>query len=275
VSGRRRRSGAWRRIRALVGAYEDNDLLTYASAISFQILSSIVPFLLFAVSLLGFLHLDEVWFEELAPQVEPAVSRPVFEVLDDAVGKALSSQQLFWLTFGFLIAWWQVSGAVRAVMGALNRVYRQERRRGWRRRMLISFGLGLAIGGCFLTAIAAVTLPPLLYGELGPLPWLLLLVGRWGAAAALLLSSVWLLLHFAPERDQPLHWVTFGSMLIIVSWLAMSAGFGLYLTEIASYTSVFGPLATVVVLTAYLYFSAVVFLGGVQVDALVREEVAA
>src|SRR5829696_4397513 len=43
-----------------VDAYVENDLLTYASAISFQILSAIVPFLLFGFGLLGFLHLDEV-----------------------------------------------------------------------------------------------------------------------------------------------------------------------------------------------------------------------
>ena len=41
--------GARARLRAYVDAYAENDLLTYASAISFQILSSLVPFLLFAL----------------------------------------------------------------------------------------------------------------------------------------------------------------------------------------------------------------------------------
>ena len=54
-------------------------------------------------------------------------------------------------------------------------------------------------------------------------------------------------------------------------WVVMTLGFGFYLSEIASYNSIFGSLATVVVLIAYLYAAAVVFLGGVQVDALVRE----
>jgi len=53
-------------------------------------------------------------------------------------------------------------------------------------------------------------------------------------------------------------------------WLVMSIGFGLYLREIADYNSVFGGLATVVVLIGYLYAAAVVFLGGVQLDALKR-----
>jgi membrane protein len=54
----------------------------------------------------------------------------------------------------------------------------------------------------------------------------------------------------------------------------MSLGFVGYLKFVASYESVFGNLATVVVLLGYLYLSAVVFLAGAQVDALVRRRVA-
>jgi membrane protein len=64
--------------------------------------------------------------------------------------------------------------------------------------------------------------------------------------------------------------VTFGSLVIMAGWLLMSVGFGFYLRDVADYNSIFGGLASVVVLIAYLYASAVVFLGGVQVDALAR-----
>ena len=59
----------------------------------------------------------------------------------------------------------------------------------------------------------------------------------------------------------------------MVSWLLMSLAFVGYLKFVASYESVFGNLATVVVLLGYLYLSAVVFLAGAQLDALVRRRV--
>ena len=136
--------------------------------------------------------------------------------------------------------------------------------------MGVSTALALAVGACWLGAIAVVVGAPLAYGDVGPGVAALLFVARWSAAAALLLLCVALLLHFAPERRSPLHWVTFGSLLIMAGWLVMSLGFGIYLREIADYNSIFGGLATVVVLIAYLYAAAVVFLGGVQVDALIR-----
>ena len=257
-------------LRRYVDAYVENDLLTYASAISFQILSSLVPLGLFAFGLLGFLHLEGVWADDLAPRVQAAVSPPAFAFADDAVTRALSDRQAFWITAGFVIALWEISGAIRATMGALNTVYGIETRRSWRRRMGVSTVLALAVGACWLAAIAVVVVAPLLYGDVGSGTAMLLFLARWAVAAALLLLAVALLLHYAPEQRSPLHWLTFGSLLIMAGWLVMSLGFGFYLREIADYNSIFGGLATVVVLIAYLYAAALVFLGGVQVDALAR-----
>jgi membrane protein len=257
-------------LRRFVSAYEDNDLLTYASAISFQVLSSLVPFLLFGFGVLGFLHLDDVWSKELAPEIKAGVSGTAFAFIDEAIRKALTSKQAFWISMGFVIALWEISGAVRAVMGALNTVYRLETRRGWWRRMAVSTALALAVAACWFAAIAVVVGGPLAYGDVGPVLAVLLFVARWGVAGLLLLLAIGLLLHHAPEMRNPLRWVSFGSVLIMAGWLTMSIGFGFYLREIADYNSIFGGLATVVVLIGFLYASAVVFLGGVQVDALAR-----
>jgi membrane protein len=256
--------------KAIADGFVENDLLTYASAISFQILSAIVPFLLFAFGVLGYLGLEDVWRNELAPDIKSAVSGPAFQVIDDAVEKALGSKNAFWVTAGFLIALWQVSGAVRAVMGVLNRIHEEPTERSWGRRMFVSFALALVIGGCCLAAIATVVLTPLLYGDVGTVGDVLTFVLRWAIAAGFLAIAIAVPLHFAPERNQPLEWVTSGSLLVLGGWVLMSIGFGVYLREIADYGSIFGGLATVVVLIAYLYAAAVVFLGGVQIDSLVR-----
>src|SRR3712207_4738422 len=101
--------------RGVLDGFDRNDLLTYASAIAFQILTAIVPFLLFLLGLLGFLDLGNVWEEDLAPEVEPRMSRAAFELVDETVTTLLAERQLFWLTGGFALALWQISGGVRAV----------------------------------------------------------------------------------------------------------------------------------------------------------------
>ena len=53
-------------------------------------------------------------------------------------------------------------------------------------------------------------------------------------------------------------------------WLIVSVGFYFYLTGVAAYGSVFGSLASVIVVMAYLYISTTAFLFGAQLDAIIR-----
>ncbi len=119
-----------REIPGLVDGFRRNDLMLFASAISFQVLTAIVPLLLFGFGLLGFLELTEVWRRELRPAVVESVSPAALTVIDDTVGRVLGSKQLFWVTAGAALAAWQLSGAIRAAMDALNRVQGVEETRG-------------------------------------------------------------------------------------------------------------------------------------------------
>jgi membrane protein len=258
--------------RGLLDGFEQNDLLTYASAIAFQILTAIVPFLLFLLGLLGFLDLGEVWDDDLAPDVEPRVSDATFELLDDTVREVLENRQLFWLTGGFLLALWQISGGVRAVMGALDGVYDTRRNRPARERYPLSIALALAVAILVASSAAVARFVPLLLGEMPALLDVAFFIGRWLVAVALLALAVGLLVHYAPGVRRPLPWVSFGTLLVIAGWVAMSVGFWVYLTRIADYDSIFGHLANLVVLMAFLYAAAVVFLAGPQIDAVVRRE---
>ena len=264
-------TGARARLRAYVDAYVENDLLTYASAISFQILSSLVPLGLFAFGLLGFLHLEGVWADDLGPRAQAAVSPTAFAFADDIVRRTLGDRQVFWITrrlrdraVGALgrdprrhgLAQPRLRHRDAAVVAAADGRLDRARARG--RRVLAGRDRRRRRHAAALRRRSAAG------------SRLLLFLARWAAAGLLLLLAVALLLHYAPERRSPLHWVTFGAVAIMAGWLVMSLGFGLYLREIADYNSIFGGLATVVVLIAYLYAAAVVFLGGVQLDALVR-----
>ena len=68
-------------------------------------------------------------------------------------------------------------------MGALNRVYGIETRRSWRRRMGVSTVLALAVGACWLGAIAVVVVTPLLSATSAAALALLLFLARWAARA--------------------------------------------------------------------------------------------
>ena len=259
--------------RALLDGFKQHDLLTYSSAISFQILTAVVPFLMFVLALAGLLHLNSVWINHVAPEIRAHVSPAVFSVISSAVNKAFSGRQLLWATFGGGLALWQVSGAVRAVMGAFDRIYGARSERPFVRRYLISFALATAVGGCFiLGAVCLVLAPFFAVRHPGPAWDVFAFLARWALAMGFLSLAVGLLVHVAPATPQPLPWVSLGTTIVTVWWVIVSVGFYFYLTALASYGSVFGSLASVIVLVAYLYISTTAFVFGAQLDAIIRAQ---
>lgn len=258
--------------RELVRSFEERDLLTWASALAFQLVTAIVPFLLFGLGLLGFLNLQSAW-ADVARELEPHLSDAAFAVVEDTAKKILTEKQLFWVTIGGALAVWQMSGGVRAIMGGLAVIYGIDDDRSWWERIRRSIVLAVAVSALILLAVAASWLGPLAYGDLDQPLAALLFVARWGAAALLLAAAAALMLRFAPDAQPSAGWVSVGTAIIVGAWLTASILFGLYIRFVASYGSVFGNLATVVVLFAYVYISAIVFFAGAQLDAMLRRRV--
>src|SRR3954447_3364831 len=91
----------------ILAGFKQNDLLTYASAISFQVVFALVPLTLLALGLIGTLGLSSWWSTDAAQTVKDNVSPPVYHVIDDTVRKILGHRQLFWVTLGAAIAVWE------------------------------------------------------------------------------------------------------------------------------------------------------------------------
>ena len=266
------------RARALVDAVLDgfkrNDLLTYASAISFQILTAIVPFLLFVLALAELLNAQNVWTNHLAPSIQQNVSPVMFNAIQGAVKTVFTHGRILWATGGGLLAIWEVSGVVRAVMGALGRIYEAPGERPFLKRFTISFILTIEVGLCFILIIICLLFAPFFWNghHHGALADVSGFVVRWLLVVYLLFAVVALLVRHAPSRYQTVPWVTTGAAIVIGSWIVASFAFYFYLTEIASYQSVFAGLADLIVAFAYLYVSTITFLFGAQLDAIIRAQ---
>jgi membrane protein len=259
-------------VRELVQCFNDRNLLTWASALSFQVVTAIVPFLLFGLALVGFLHIEGVW-TDIAKQIKPHMSGAAFTVVENTAKKVLTSKQGFWVSAGFALAVWQMSGGIRTIMGGLAEIYEIGEARSWGRRLGTSLLLAVTVSVLVILAIAVVWLGPLLYGDVGQPLGALFFLARWVVCAALLSLAVGLTVRYAPDTDQPVEWVSAGTAIVVLSWTIASILFGIYIRFVASYGSIFGNLATVVILFAYIYLSSIVFFAGAQVDAIIRRRV--
>jgi membrane protein len=251
--------------------FQRNGLANFASAIAFRVVLSLVPFLLFLLALIGFLDLEEIWRQDVAPELKKASSGAAYRLVNETVEQVLSQKQVWWLTAGLLLTLWELSSVTRVAMTAMDRIYGYYRRRSFFEVFPRSLVLGAVMGVCAIGAVAIVRFGPLLTGDADGLLAVASFLVRWLLAAVVLALGVGLLVRYGSATRQPLPWVSVGTGLVLAAWVLTSIGFGLYATYIASYESVFGHLATFFVLLIYVYLIANAFLVGIQLDANVRE----
>jgi membrane protein len=266
------RAAAWLRafVQLWTGLFARHDLLNHASAIAFQILKSLIPLTLFGLALLGAVGETNVWSDKIAPAIRPHLEPATFHAIDVAVEKIFSTPTAGLLAFSALLSIWYVSGGVRAAMGGINAVYEAKDTRAWPLRYAISLGLAIVISVCLIGA-ALLTTTGAGFIEQAAVR-VAVDIGRWLVAVAALGLAVGLLVRYAPAERRPTRWASAGSALVITAWIVASLLFKLFVTDVANFKTASGSLAVFLVLIGYVYTSSIIFLVGVEVDELLREE---
>jgi membrane protein len=246
-----------------------HELLTYASAIAFQVAKSLVPLVLLGLAVLGAVGRRDVWSDHIAPALKPRFDEPIYHAVDFAANKIFDSNSPGLLVLSSLLTVWYVSSGVRGIMSAINRIYETEETRPSWLRWMVSIGLAVCVVAGIIGAILLVLAVPMPNGG-----WKIPVgLVRWVGAIAAVTIATGLLVRLAPTKRRPKRWASAGAVLVIATWLLTSIVFRWYVTSIANFKSAVGQLTVLIVLLVYVYASSIVLLLGVEVDELLREDV--
>ncbi|HEX3687915.1 MAG TPA: YhjD/YihY/BrkB family envelope integrity protein [Gaiellaceae bacterium] len=259
-------------VKLWIDLFNKHELLDRASGISFAVMKALVPLTLLGLAMLGAVGQRHVWKETMFPALKPHVQPATARAIDTAVEKIFSTDSASLIVFASIVALWYISGSVRGVMTATNRIYECDETRSWKVRYPLSIGLAAAIAVCVIAAALAVLAAPALVSS-GALE-VVVTIGRWLVAVVLLAVAVGLLVRYAPVEPRPNAWISGGSLLVILAWVAASMIFRLLVTTVLNFRTATGGLAVFLVLSAYVYTSSIIFLLGVEVDELLREDAA-
>ncbi len=265
---------SWDRLRHGVAAVAEQftkyDLLTYSSAIAFQVLYAVLPLAMLALAALGVVGAESLYTHHIVPTLRRSLSADAFQIANRTALRVMGPKRWWWATIGVAVTFWGAGAAVRSMMTPLNNIYGARETRPWLRRIVVSIAGGGAAIVLVVSALVIALLAPLvnLPGALD----LLFGILRWAVTIALVVAAIGVLLWVAPAKKRPVQWISIGSALSAFCWIVGTIGFGAYISAV-SYQSFYGAFAAVVLLLIYLHVSAIAFLLGVVVDALVRKEV--
>lgn len=223
------------------------------------------------------------------PDVVTANIRSLFGVLPrdaaaliadqlSGVVQTSSGKKGWGLVIAIAIAVYGGSQGASAIVTALNISYEERETRSLFKIYLLGFAITaaavvLAIGAAAVTTVVAFidglipNAPAAVIGLVRLISYVLL--------ACLAVTAAAMLYRFAPDRAKAKWvWLTPGSLLATILWLAANSGFALYVAHFGNYGATYGSLSAVIVLLFWLWLSAYAFLLGGELNSQLERRTA-
>jgi membrane protein len=254
-------------------------ILSTSGSVAFFALLAIFPGIAAVVSLYG-LFADASTMGSHLSLLSGFLPVGVIQLIADQVSLIASQgEKTLGVAFAIslLIALGSANSGMAALFDALNVVYDEDEKRSLVRFYATTFMFTLVGMAFTILAIAGVVVLPLLMKFVG-LPtmtgWLVTAL-RWPVLLFALILSLACVYRYGPSRrDARWRWVTWGSIIGAMLWMAASMTFSWYVTTFDSYNKVYGSLGASVGFMVWLWISSVIVLLGAELNAEMEHQTA-
>ncbi|WP_370644772.1 YihY/virulence factor BrkB family protein [Sporosarcina sp. ACRSL] len=250
------------------------DITGLGSQLAFFFLLSLFPLLIFLITLLPFLNIDEsqvfLFIRDYAPE-------SVYTLVHTTIEEILESRNGGLLSIGALATIWSASKGMNALTKALNRSYHVEESRSFivARAMSVVFTIALIV-----VLVIALVLP--VFGQqIGTLAFSYFgmeagFLKFWGSMRwvipPILIFLVFSALYWAvPNLKIRLKSAIPGALFATAGWILTSYAFSFYVGNFGNYSKTYGSIGGIIVLMMWLYFSAIILMLGGQLNAVMTE----
>lgn len=249
------------------------DVFGLAAQVSYFLLLSLFPFLLFLATLIGYFPIDEDLFMRF---IESFAPDEIVDVIQSNIAHLLHGTNGGLLSIGVIGTLWSASNGINAITKAFNRAYEVEESRPFLIARLISMFLTIAMIGvisiAFLLPIFGEMIGTYVFSFLGLSDSFIELWNtlRWVVSAVvfyLVLLSFYVL---APNMKVRIKDAVFGALFATIGWQAVTFGFSYYVNTMTDYSATYGSLGAVIMLMFWFYISSIVIITGGVINAVIR-----
>ncbi len=261
-------------LKQLLCRYEDDGVSEIGAQLTYYLILSVFPFLIFFLSILKFTPLADAGVLERLLAVLPGDTQ---KILYDIISEIMKDGNIALLSVGALGALWSSSKGIMSVIKSVNRAYDlDEIRPFWKLR-----GLSVLFT-IFLYIVLITAFSILIFGEVFfnmvfvSYTWPSLVIWKiLKILLPLLFMGIMLmfLYKFAPSVKEGVH-VKFsealpGSIFSSLGIILFSVIFSFYVNNFGNYSKSYGSIGGLIVLLLWLYTVSIVIVLGAEVNATV------
>ena len=243
-----------------------------AAGLSYYFILSLFPLLITFAAAVSLLPVPGL-FDQILALMGRFIPNDSMGLVRAIVRDVISPHGRSIFSLGIVGTIWAASGGVAALVEAINVAYDLPDTRSFVRRRLLAIGLMFAVGISAVIALSLLVVGPH-FGQ-----WLANKVGlgvafitawpylRWLLSIGCAVLCIELIYTWAPAQRRPFRSTLPGSVIALLTWLALSSVLGLYLRNFGRLNRTYGALAAAVALMLWLYWTAFAILVGAHFNA--------
>jgi membrane protein len=269
---------AWKAIAlATYHSLDDDRILAVAAGVTFYALLAIFPTIGAIVSLYG-LFADPLTIRDTLNAMSTMLPGGALDIVGEQIQRVSSAGTgklgLSFIT-GLAVALWGANAGIKALFDAVNVAYGRKEERSFLKLNLISLSFTVVSVALALLIMGVVIVLPHITGYLGlstPVETALR-VGRWPIIWLFVALALSFLYRFGPTEslDPKWKWITWGSGIASLLWLAASILFSWYTANFGNYNQTYGSLGAAIGFMTWLWLSATVIILGAEINAEIEK----
>jgi len=258
-------------IKELLKKASRDEAIPYAYQLTYSLLLSIFPFLIFLFSLIAYLNLDS---GTIIDQLSVVMPGDTFNMFHGVIKDVMTNQNGGLLSVSIIAAIWAAAGGFKAFISALNKIYgiQEDRSIITVNLMAVLYVVLLALGivGSLLLVVFA---DPIIASIKGFFPGLNMGIFdtiMTSVMPAFFIFILFLIFYmFVPSRNIKFKYSIHGAAFASIAFMLVSFGFKFYINNFANYSKFYGALAAVVILMFWLLLISMIMLFGAELNSMI------
>src|SRR5690625_4527078 len=254
--------------------FDQADVTGFSAQLAYFFLLSLFPFLLFLVTLLGYLPIDDRAVIDIISTYLPA---DVVQMIDSNLTHLVNNRSGGLLSIGIIGTIWSASNGINAITKSFNRAYRVEENRSFIVARIIAIGLTLWVVVVFVVALLLPVFGKVIgeqfFAFIGLSENFISIwnMSRWVISSIIFFIVFFVLYVLAPHCKVKPKQAIWGTVFATVAWQIVSLGFSFYVSTLGNYSATYGSLGTVIILMIWFYLSGMIITTGGVINAFMRE----
>lgn len=258
----------------LLERIDQADVTGLSAQLAFFFLLSLFPFLLFLVTLIGYLPMDERTVIEVLSAYLPD---DVLAMIEVNIAHIIENRNGGLLSISVIGTLWSASNGMNAIKKCFNKAYGVEKEQLFITSRIISIGLTMAmlivIAVALLLQVFGQLIGEYLYGFFNfSIDFLQIWnVLRWGVSSFVFFIVFFFLYKLTPNTKVKAKYALWGTLFATFSWQLSSSAFSFYVEKLGNYSATYGSLGTVIVLMIWFYLSGIMITTGGVINAFLQQ----